>query len=107
MLLCDKETFAQEVLEAPGTILVDFFGDGCQPCAALVPHLTALEEEYGKKIKFCQLNTTKARRLAISQKVLGLPTIAIYQQGEKQAELIKDQATPAAIAALLAEYSPK
>ncbi len=31
-------------------------------------------------MKFCALNTTKARRLAISQKVLGLPVIAVYEE---------------------------
>ncbi len=35
-----------------------------------------------KKIKFTSLDITKARRLAIGQKVLGLPVIAIYKDGE-------------------------
>ena len=29
-----KDNFEEEVLKAPGTILVDFYGDGCVPCAA-------------------------------------------------------------------------
>ena len=70
MLELDKNTFEAEVLQAPGKILVDFYGDGCVPCAALMPHVHAFAETYGDKIKFCALNTTKARRLAISQKVL-------------------------------------
>lgn len=76
-----KENFEEEVLKAEGYILVDFYGDGCVPCAALMPHIHGFEEVYGSTIKFCSLNTTKARRLAISQKVLGLPVIAIYKDG--------------------------
>ena len=53
-----------EVLKAEGKVLVDFYGDGCVPCAALMPHVHAFAETYGDKIKFCALNTTKARRLA-------------------------------------------
>jgi thioredoxin 1 len=83
MIELTKETFAAEVLEAEGTILVDFYGDGCVPCQALMPHVHAMEDTYGKDIKFTALNTTKARRLAIGQKILGLPVIALYKGGEK------------------------
>ena len=27
-----KENFEEEVLKAEGTVLVDFYGDGCVPC---------------------------------------------------------------------------
>lgn len=101
----DRKNFEEEVLQAEGTILVDYYGDGCVPCAALKPHVEALEEEYGDKIKFTTLNTSKARRLAISQKILGLPVVAIYQNGEKVAELVKDAATPEAVAELVKQYA--
>ena len=31
MLELDKNTFEAEVLQAEGTILVDYYGDGCVP----------------------------------------------------------------------------
>ena len=77
MLELTKDNFKEEVLEAEGYILVDYFGDGCVPCQALMPHVHGFEEVYGDKIKFTSLNTTKARRLAIGQKILGLPVIAL------------------------------
>ncbi|MEG0155570.1 MAG: thioredoxin family protein, partial [Lachnospiraceae bacterium] len=52
---------------------------------------------YGDKIKFAALNTTKARRLAIGQKVLGLPAVVLYKGGEKIAEVVKDDATAESI----------
>lgn len=107
MLVVDKETFGSEVLEAEGYVLVDFFGDGCAPCAALMPAVEAFSEKYGDKIKFTKLNTTKARRLAISQKILGLPVIAIYKGGEKVDELVKDDATEANIEAMIQKYTGK
>lgn len=57
--------------------------------------------DYGDKIKFTSLNTTKARRLAIGQKILGLPVIAIYKGGEKVAECVKDDATVENIKAMI------
>lgn len=104
MLIVDKETFEPEVLQAEGHVLVDFFGDGCAPCQALMPAVEALAETYGDKIKFVKLNTTQARRLAISQKVLGLPVIAMYKGGEKIEELVKEEATAANIEAMLKRY---
>ena len=96
-----KDNFEEEVLKAEGTVLVDFYGDGCVPCAALMPHIHAMESDYGDKIKFTSLNTTKARRLAIGQKILGLPVIAIYKGGEKVAECVKDDATVENIKAMI------
>ena len=75
MLEVDKNTFQTEVLEADGYVFVDFFGDGCVPCAALMPKVHEFADTYGDKLKFTSLNTTKARRLAVSYTHLTLPTI--------------------------------
>lgn len=104
MLVVDKDTFEAEVLQAEGYVLVDYFGDGCAPCAALMPAVEALGEKYGEKVKFTKLNTTQARRLAIGQKIMGLPVIAIYKGGEKIEELVKDDATEANIEAMIKKY---
>ena len=104
MLELTKDNFKEEVLEAEGYILVDYFGDGCVPCQALMPHVHGFEEVYGDKIKFTSLNTTTARRLAIGQKILGLPVIAIYKDGEKVDECVKEDATPENVEAMIKKY---
>ena len=104
MIELDKTTFEAEVLQAEGKVLVDFYGDGCVPCAALMPHVHACAETYGDKIKFTALNTTKARRLAIAQKVMGLPVIAIYEGGAMIDSLVKDDATPENVEAMIKRH---
>jgi thioredoxin 1 len=104
MLSVDKDTFQAEVLEAEGYVLVDFWSDGCEPCKALLPDVEALAEKYADKVKFVKLNTSQARRLAISQKVLGLPTIALYKNGEKIEEVTKDSANKANIEAMINKH---
>ena len=102
MLDVDKNTFKTEVLEGEGYIFVDFYGDGCVPCAALMPHVHALADKYAdSKLKFTSMNTTKARRVAISQGILGLPVMAIYKDGQKVEELVKDDCTPETITAMV------
>lgn len=101
MISIDKDTFEAEVLEEKGYILVDFWSDGCEPCKALMPDVEALEAQYGNSIKFTKLNTTQARRLAIKEKVLGLPTISIYKDGAKIDEVTKEAANKANIEAMI------
>lgn len=104
MLELDKGTFEEEVLNASGYVFVDFWSEGCEPCKALMPDVHKLAEKYGDKIKFCALDTTKARRLAIKQKVLGLPTMLMYKDGEKVDEITKDDATIENIEAMIVKY---
>ena len=104
MLDLDKTNFQAEVLEAEGYVFVDFYGDGCVPCQALMPKVHEFAETYGDKMNFTSLNTTKARRLAISQKILGLPVMAIYKGGEKIDEVVKEEATPESIEAMIQKY---
>ncbi len=104
MLAVDKTTFEQEVLNAEGYVLVDFWSEGCEPCKALMPHIEELEKQYGDQIKFCKLDTTKARRLAIKQKILGLPVVAMYKDGEKVEEKVKDDATKVNIEEMIKKY---
>jgi len=104
MIEVAKDTFEAEVLQAEGTVFVDFYGDGCVPCQALMPFVHEMAEKYGESLKFCSLNTTKARRLAIAQKVLGLPVMAIYKGGEKVEELVKEDATPENIENMIKKY---
>lgn len=104
MLELDKNNFEEEVLKSSGYVFVDFWSQGCEPCKALMPEVHDLAEKYGDKIKFCSMDITKARRVAISQKVLGLPALLMYKDGEKVDEVGKDDATIANIEAMIQKY---
>lgn len=87
MIEVDKSNFEDEVLKAEGLVMVDFWSPSCEPCKDLLPSVHEVAEKYAGQAKFCSLNTSGNKRLAISQKVLGLPTIAFYRDGNKIAEL--------------------
>ena len=79
-----KVNFDEEVVNySEKPVFVDFWGDKCEVCKELMPGVHNLESKYGDKIKFASLNIGGSRRLAISQRVLGLPTMIIYKNGEK------------------------
>lgn len=104
MKILDKKNFEAEVLQSEGTMLVDFFSEGCEPCQALMPSIEEFAEKYGEKLPFAKLDTAKARRVAIGQKILGIPVIAVYKEGEKIEELVKDDATPENVEAMIQKY---
>ena len=99
-----RDTFEAEVLQAPGTIFINFYSNSCVPCKALEPFVREMHQKYGDRMTFAGLNTTKARRLAISQKVLGLPVMAIYKKGEKVEELVKEDCTHENIEAMIQRH---
>jgi thioredoxin 1 len=105
MIELNKDNFETEVTnytEKP--VFIDFWGDKCETCIALMPDVHKLEEKYGQDIKFCSLNTSQNRRLAIGQKVLGLPTIAVYKNGEKVEVLTPDKVSISSIEEMLKKY---
>ncbi|MEG1310406.1 MAG: thioredoxin domain-containing protein [Romboutsia sp.] len=104
MIVLDKNTFAEEVLKNEGIVIVDFWSEGCEPCKALLPEVEELATKYADNFKFFKLDTTKARRLAIKEKVLGLPTIAIYKDGAKIDEVTKDDATKTNIEEMIKKH---
>jgi thioredoxin 1 len=82
MLELDKTNFEELVLKSEKPVFVDSWSDGCEACKELMPGVHELAEKYGDKMVFASLNIKGARRLAISQKVMGLPAMIIYKDGE-------------------------
>lgn len=92
MLELTKDSFGPEVEEAEGKVLVDWWGDSCTDCIALMPTVEKYAEEYGDQLKFTKFNTSQkgCRRFCIKHRILGLPVISIYENGEKIDELTKE-----------------
>ncbi len=95
VLELNKENFDAEVLEISKSmpVMVDYYSPKCEPCQELMPEVHALAEKYDGKMKFGKLDITQNRRLAIGQKVLGLPTMCFYKDGEKVSQLSGDDLT--------------
>ena len=101
MIAVDKDTFQAEVKDTTGFVLVDYWSESCESCKQLMPDVMALAEKYGDRVKFTKLDVAKARRLAISEQVLGLPTITLYKDGQKIGEITKDDVTSGSIEAMI------
>ena len=103
MIELNKDNFDAEVLQAEGVVFVDFWSEKCEPCMALMPDVLAFAEKNAGRAKFCKLDTAGNRRLAMGQKVMGLPTLVFYKGGEKVFSFDKDAIEQGGIAAVQAK----
>lgn len=55
------ENFKQEVLEAKGKVLVDFFATWCGPCRMMSPIVDQLADELAD-VKVCKVDIDQLRR---------------------------------------------
>ncbi len=104
MLELDGDNFEEEILESEGIAVVDFWSESCEPCMELAPKFEDLAEKHEGDAKFAKLNIQGNRRLAIGQQVMGLPSVLIYQDGEKQEHLSGDDLTIDEVEEALQEY---
>jgi thioredoxin 1 len=81
-------TFAQEVLESPIPVLVDFWGPGCPPCRAMEPTVDELASELAGRAKVVKVNVRDAVDLAARYRVLSIPTFLVFSRGQVVAQLV-------------------
>ncbi len=86
----DKDNFDEAVLAHKGLYLVDFWGSTCEECLAMMPEIEALATALDGQVEFGKVNIQGNRRLAMREKVLGVPTILIYKDGIKTATFTKE-----------------
>ena len=86
----DKDNYDSEVIEKGDLYLVDFWSETCEDCMEIMPEIEKLEKEYSDRISFGKVNIKGNRRLAIREKVLGLPAIVIYKNGSQTASFSKE-----------------
>lgn len=77
----DGNTFETEVLNAKGTVLVDFFATWCGPCKMLSPVLEKVAEKH-PDVKVVKVDVDQASDLASQYGVMGVPTMIVFKDGQ-------------------------
>lgn len=73
----------KEVLQTNGLVMVDFWAVWCGPCRLIAPTVEELAKEYAGKIKVGKLNTDENPDVASKYKIMGIPTIMFFKDGQK------------------------
>lgn len=83
----NTQNFEAEVLNAPGTVLVDFYADWCGPCKMVSPIVDEIAEEQAA-ISVCKINVDESAILAKQYKVMSIPTLIVFRDGKESARMI-------------------
>ncbi|MGQ9680709.1 MAG: thioredoxin family protein [Candidatus Bathyarchaeia archaeon] len=86
-----SDNWEKEVLQSEKPVVVDFWHNMCSWCLRLNPVFEQLPERFGEKVKFAKFNvlqSIESQKLALSQGILGTPTLKFYCNGRSIGELV-------------------
>ena len=75
-------TFEDEVLEAEGPILVDFWAEWCGPCKVIGPVVEELAGEFEGRVRVGKLDVDANPNAMNAYQVFSIPTLILFKDGE-------------------------
>ena len=74
--------FEDTIKLADRPVLVEFWAPWCAPCRMLSPLVRDLAEEFGDQVEIRQLNVDDNPETRSRLKVMSMPTVLIFKDGE-------------------------
>jgi thioredoxin 1 len=79
--LTDQD-FEQKVIKSKQPVLIDMWRPGCVPCRIVDPIVDKLSTKFDGKCKFYRMNVTENPRTAAKYRIMSLPTLMFFKNGE-------------------------
>jgi thioredoxin 2 len=87
MLITDR-TFKQEILDAPGPVLMEYYSPMCAYCKTLDPILDQIASEYAGQIKIGKMNIDQNPLTASQYDIMSTPTMILFKDGKQINKLL-------------------
>jgi thioredoxin 1 len=78
-------SFHEDVINASGPVLVDFWAEWCGPCRMIAPALEEISNEMGEKVTVAKLNIDDNPDAPSKYGVRGIPTMILFKDGQPAA----------------------
>ena len=77
------QNFEEHVTDSETPCLVDFYAPWCHPCRMTAPVIEKLSKDYDGRFKFYKLNVDENRKTAGKYRVMSIPTLLFFKNGDK------------------------
>ena len=75
-------SFDDDVVNASGPVLVDFWAEWCGPCKMIAPILGEIATEYAGKVTIGKLNIDENNATPPKFGIRGIPTLLLFKDGK-------------------------
>lgn len=78
-----NQDFAEQVLQAPQMVIVNFSSAGSSSCQIFEPEFAAISQEYQDRVTFARVDVDSNEELVQRYTIDGIPTLVFFKDGQE------------------------
>lgn len=97
-MVLTESNFSNDVEQAKGLMLVDFWAAWCGPCRAIAPVIEQIADENAGTLKVGKLDVDNNGAVAMRYGVMSIPTLILFKDGKPVKRMVGAMPKPALVA---------